>query len=326
MTGIRTLGSRGRNSRPGFLRFLFTVFSLLTILVFSPTPLRSANPPSFGDLLGYADRLMEENDYYGAASEYKKLLYFYPAEAGPAGVDERLCRVYLRAGEYSRLTEHINANKLFSPAFQYLSGLALFLQGECELSAMKLEKASATDRGSLTPEKRDFIHLVQAVNYARLGDLSRGRGELGLVPNGRPEMLEVKVMLKKDLDLYAKMSRKNPALALGLSVIPGAGLMYAGSWAEGIGTLLAGGISLYAGYQNFRDKDWLNLALWSAAFLYFYAKNFQSAWEKTKKYNEDADSFLLRRLNGNFYFQRLFERYSLAPAPSCSVYAIRRSF
>jgi hypothetical protein len=290
--------------------------AIFLLLVFFPASAAALDPSSFADQLGYADKLLAERDYYGAVAEYRRLAYFRPAEAQRAGIDEKICGAYLRAGEYSRLKEYIAANRLFTPRFYYLAGLALFLEGESELSARSLEKSTASN---LDPGKERLRGIVQAANYARNGKIGLGYAELGKIPNDAQEMLEVKVRMKKNLDLYAKMGRKSPGLAVGLSVVPGLGLIYAGSWAEGLGTLLAGGVSLYAGYQNVRDRDWLNVAFWSAAFLYFYAKNFVSARDKAAAYNAAADSFLLRGLDDDLNFHGLLELYTLGDIPSASL-------
>jgi hypothetical protein len=289
---------------------LIILFSLAIAL-----PLK-AGFGDFEDRLKYADHLFSESDYFRALSEYKTLEFFFPGASSASNVPERLCRTYLKAERWFDLDNYILDQKHKNAKIQFMSGISAFKQGKYDSSYKVFDR--------LDPEKMDagqkeLLLLLKAVDLAQMGRFKETKPLLDAASHGDGAALESAVRIKKGIDYISVRRPKDAVIAGVLSIVPGAGMIYGGHVAEGIGTILAGGLGIYGGYMNIkeimRDSDWFNLGLWATAFLAFYVNNFTSAIKYAEEYNKNLENYLPLILENDLAVKSFYERNTRKTGP-----------
>lgn len=256
----------------------------------------------------FGDHLFGQKDYFRAVTVYKELIFYCPEDSLQAGVHAKIMRSYFFAGQYELMDEHYSGLSAPSARTHFYAGLSALMQGRYQDSA-ELFDSQATD-----PEVSfGFVSMLNAVSHAHLGEADRAQTLLSMAVKAEPDLLEPAVFLKHEIRFLEKKRYKDPGFAAGLSVIPGLGQIYAGDLPGGIGSMVAGGLSVYAGIENMKDQNWLNIVLWGSAFLVFYVNNFRAAVKKTGEFNESLDFWLLDRMKEQDRFDRFWDQYACSP-------------
>ncbi|MDD4737561.1 MAG: hypothetical protein PHP44_15790 [Kiritimatiellae bacterium] len=77
----------------------FFVFFVLFTLIFSVSGL-AVGTGEADEVLGFADHLFEQTDYYRAITEYERYLFFMPESPRAPWVRYRIAESYLRGEQY----------------------------------------------------------------------------------------------------------------------------------------------------------------------------------------------------------------------------------
>ncbi|GEM_PF-3689475 len=219
------------------------------------------------------------------------------------------------AGQYPQLKMMFLKQPADSRELYFIAGAAALKENDWVTSKRYMEmfmKAETND------SKTDAGKIFLAISYQQLGIYPASKELLQATSySSDPLILETTVQVKKILDTWTKTKYRNPNIALGLSIIPGIGILYAGKPLEGTATFIAGAASVYTGYQWIEKKDYLDAGLWSLAFLYFYIRNFQTAYETAISLNGRRDSLIPGFIKDSLQIKTLIERHASASSVDC---------
>jgi Outer membrane lipoprotein len=217
----------------------------------------------------YAEELFREGEYFRAISEYKRLLHYFPQspQARPAQV--RIEQALLRGGEPAQAIDELSG-LLQRPELAPLRGDLLYLRG---LGRLELE-----------PE---------APYTLRERHIERALDDLGAIPPDWPGSAGARGFVEA-MQHPRDVPSKSPWLAGGLSaVLPGAGSVYVGNYAEGALAFFINALFIGATVQAFhRDNDGLGAVLGVGA-LAFYGGAIYAAANGAHRYNDRARSAYL---------------------------------
>jgi hypothetical protein len=146
-----------------------------------------------------------------------------------------------------------------------------------ELGWISLERPSHTEEYS--------DNIKKAGTY--FGKISqKGRKEFKIEP------------LLSELKKHPTITKKNPLIAGGLSILPGAGQLYCERYQDSIiAFLLNAGLGI-AAYESFDDKNYALGGLISFVGLGFYAGNIYGAVSSAHKYNKESNQNFIKELKG----------------------------
>ncbi|MDH3976132.1 MAG: tetratricopeptide repeat protein [Deltaproteobacteria bacterium] len=277
---------------------LFTVI-LLTI-TFVPASFAAA---SAQDIASFADSLFEEEDYYRAITEYKRLIHLYPETdlAKEAGL-----KVAIAYMEGKRFRAALSALEKFRRSYgdDPLSREALFLKGEAWFAAGNYEEAlrvfklAGKEAALLREKNRAYAGEGRALmKMGRWKEASATFEAMGEVEQGRY------LRLSRELEKGETLPGKSPSLAGTLSaIIPGAGQLYVGRKRDALVSFLLNGAFIAGAAEAFRKgEDAIGgiLLFFEAGW---YAGNIYSAAGGAHKYNKKARNDFVYSMERKYSF------------------------
>ncbi len=229
---------------------------------------------------GLAEALLNEGEYYRAITEYKRLLYYFPAGAHTAAAQQRIALALLLGGEPAQALRHIDA-----------------------------QLAGAPDRPP-TAAERDGWLVLRAIGRMDLDadqpytlrkpQLERARLDLTAVSPASPRHEQIAGFLRA-LEEPPDLPHKSPLLAGSLSaVIPGTGSFYVGRVAEGTLALFVNALLISGTVTAFQEhQDGLGVGLGVLA-LAFYGGSVYAAVSGAHKFNDRANAAYLEQQRSRF--------------------------
>jgi tetratricopeptide (TPR) repeat protein len=283
----------------------------------------------FKEELAYAEYLFNRQEYNLALTEYRRVLFLYPAPAAENGVRERIARCYFKSADHAGLRSFILEQGVADqPEFRYLSGLSAFQQGRY---ALALERLSRADPQAV--ELMDFSAMVRSASLACLEKYPEALALIETSVSEDSSLFEKRVLLKSAILKLSTTKPKSPALAAGLGLIPGAGLAYTGDWLKA-GTLFSAGlITGAAGWLSLQDRNWsrpagrdiLEVVLWGCGALVLIGRSASESYQAAEAWNEQRNNAVKNLMLEDQGFIELFQRFSLAPVQR-TVYSLAFSF
>jgi tetratricopeptide (TPR) repeat protein len=237
---------------------------------------------SEADVWGHAEALLAEGEYFRAVTEYKRLLYFFPAGRHVAAARQRIGEALLRGGEARAAGEHFG---------QLLAGAA---PGERD-AALYGRALARLELGRDQPYR------------LRVPAIAAGLADLRAISPGSPEKARVEGFARA-LEAPADVPSRSPWLAGGLSaVLPGAGSLYVGRYAEASLAFFANALLIATTVTAFQEHQPALGAVTGVAALAFYGGAIYAAANGAQKFNDRAQ---------DAYLERQRERFGLLVTPS----------
>lgn len=235
---------------------------------------------SENDVWRFAEGLLADGEYYRAISEYKRLLYYFPASAHAATAQQKIALALLLGGEPAQALRHIDGRL-----------------------------AAAPDRPSTTVERDRWLVLRAIARMdldadqpysLRKANLDQARADLASVSSAAPHYEQIAGFLRA-LDEPPDLPHKSPALAGALSaVVPGTGSFYAGRMAEGTLALFVNALLISSTVTAFQEhQDSLGVGLGVLA-LAFYGGSIYAAVSGAHKFNDRAAATTLDQQRARF--------------------------
>jgi len=281
---------------------------LLSVLWLAVTPLWSQplQPPGPSDplteanqLLGFAEALFHDGDYFRAITEYKRFLFLYPS-------DMRAGRVQLQIGlSYQRGQQWEDARKTFEEIAQH--------HPEADIGAEAAYRVGETsfEQGRYVQAIADLRPVAERYRHTPIGE--RARYLLGwsyLRARQWPEASQTFATIDATSPLFSssraladaarageELPRKSPALAgLMSAVIPGTGHFYTGRWRDGTVALLLNGAFLAAGLEAVSAGNEAAAGLLLFFEAAWYSGAVYGAVNAAQKYNLDLEEGWLQGL------------------------------
>lgn len=232
------------------------------------------------DVWRFGETLLADGEYYRAVSEYKRLLYYFPASAHAAAARQRIALALLLGGEPAQALPYIDAQLAGAPG---------------------RPPAAAERDGWLVLRAIGRMDLDADKPYPlRKGNLDRARADLSAVSAASARHEQIAGFLQA-LDQPPDLPHKSPALAGTLSaVIPGTGSFYVGRYAEGSLALFVNALLISGTVTAFQEhQDGLGVGLGVLA-LAFYGGSIYAAVSGAHKYNDRAASAYLDQQRARF--------------------------
>ena len=250
------------------------------------------------NVLKFADFLYAQGDYLRAADEYQRYLFYEPQESTQIHYKIAVCHRF--GGKTEQAIQGFEALLRRDPKSQYASrsyyqiGATYFLQGQFERSVQFL--------GESLPRITDTRQHAEAAQLIGLSYLKQKQWSEASEVFKALQASEI-IPVREKAEMYhnyaekgAVLPTRSPFLAGILStVIPGAGRVYTGRFADALNTLFTVGITGWQAYDGFRRDGLSSAKGWTFGTLcgIFYVGNIYGSVISARVYNRHiADEFL----------------------------------
>lgn len=252
--------------------------------------------------LQFARHLFEQQDYDNAANEYRRFVYFFPADPRVDRVRHQIGRCQYRNGQYPAAVKTFEAIVEQRPPSDY-AALSYLSMAECYLKLNAASQAIHTLDRLMASSGQPAIRAKAAYRkgwiYLQNHQWEKARASFSQVPAtaGDPERLHA---LDQALASVDEIPRKNPTTAGMLAVIPGAGHLYCNRYQDALMAFVINAGLILAAVEAF-DHDQPALGgLLSLVGLGFYSGNIYSAVNNAHKYNRRQQNRFVEQLEDQF--------------------------
>ena len=241
--------------------------------------------------LKLGDAFMAEGEYYRAITEYKKLIFLFPASRQVVDAGFRIAMAYYRGEEYESAVRAFAAFQAHHPGSGY-APQAGYYEGMSHLWLNRPEKAESS-----------FSRVVAAYP-----DSDSGRRALlgkSLIRFDRKDTAGCRRQLERYLadypgderahnvseaitmlDRNREPAQKSPLTAGLLSaLIPGSGHVYAGHYGDGITSFFLNGLFIAGTVMSVKQENYAVAGLVGTIGLPFYIGNIHGAANAANRYN-----------------------------------------
>lgn len=230
-----------------------------------PSPRDTRLVLSEAQVWDFAESLLRQGEYYRAVSEYQRLLYFFPQGEHTQEARLRIGTAYVLGGEPDQAVRH-------------LDGLLALPDPPPRDTTLYLRGIAWLDRGADRPYR------------LRVDNIQAGLKDFHGIAAESPEGRKVAPFLQA-VESAHEVPSKSPTLAGTFSaVLPGAGSVYVGRYAEGALAFFVNALlisSTASAYQH--DQPALGTVLGVFA-LAFYGGSIYAAVNGAQKYNDRAQA------------------------------------
>ncbi len=278
---------------------------LLGDLYTSHLVLAKAPKPGFsaGQVLQFADQLLQEGEYFRAITEYRRFRFDYPDDPRQAVALFRIGQAFYRGQQYEEALQTFRDVTQTYPDNPY-GRQAWLWQGESLLQQTQYAVAEKTYTTYM--ERHTDASTIPYARYQRGWTLLYRRqwqaatAELQHIPDTSP-LYPAAQQLALEAQEGSQRPKKSPLLAGALSAfLPGAGQLYNGRRGDAILTFLLNGLFI-AGTIEAIQHDQLAIAGVLGFFeAGWYGGNVYSAVNGAHKHNRRADEALLQDLERRF--------------------------
>jgi outer membrane protein assembly factor BamD (BamD/ComL family) len=295
-----SLFDRWRQRRWGLV-FLGVIWFFVTPLWSQPLPPAGSSDPltDADQILGFADALFNDGDYFRAITEYKRFLFLYPTDARAGRVQLQVGLSYLRGQQWddARQTferiaaQHPDAEIRAQAA--YLIGETSFQQGRYTQAIADLR--SVVERYGQTPIGERARYLL-GWSYLRARQWPEASQTFEAIDTASP-LFPSSRALAEAARAGEMLPRKSPALAgLMSAVMPGSGHFYTGRWRDGAIALLLNGAFLAAGIEAVSAGNEAAAGVLLFFEAAWYSGAIYGAVNAAHKYNRDLEDRWLQGL------------------------------
>lgn len=272
------------------------------IFLFSPASGSCAGPPLVIDpekQFEYAEKLFRSGDYPEAVGEYKRFVHFFPdhelAEQAQfqIGMSHFKNRGYGKAVKaFTDLIDTYRDTDLSFQSYMRISRCHLMLNAPAPaILALHNLTSLSTDT-----DIRDEAFYRLGWIYIETGDWQKAGSTFKKISSTNRLKFDLEAITDDLARRDVLISKKKPALAGFLSIVPGAGYLYCERKKDALIAFAANGILAYAAYESFdNDLDALGGIISFLGFG-FYAGNIYGATTSAHKYNQSRTRQFIDRL------------------------------
>lgn len=257
-----------------------SLFFISTSLLFSGFTAIAEEPP-----LSLGKHLFAQGDYDAAITEYKRFLYFHPADERVGAVYYNIGLAYRAQGLWTeavaafRAATHLATDTETKSEYQLELAVTLIAVQDYDLARLELIKVTMRAPSAQLYRRALFL---QAVAYIYQFRWEEARESLrNYTPDERLDML---------FDAATDMPLKSARLARVLSTIfPSAGQIYVGDWGGGLNALLLNGTLGFLTIDAALDGHYIDAALWGGLIFWrYYRGNTYRAGHAAEQFNLQA--------------------------------------
>lgn len=280
------------------------IFIAVIILFFSAFSVSTFASEAYFDgqkIIGFADYLFSQGEYYRAIGEYFRFRYLYKEDINAS---HALFQVGL---SYYLGTQYEDADKILSqfsneyPDNRHLSNV-YYIHGRTLLKIHNYSESrkyfSTTAKSITIPYIKSFADLQIVWSYAL--ERNWDKAIKNIKKNNCRQILWAKEYFEA-INSGKHLHRKQPYAASLLSIVlPGAGQVYCHRYRDAITALVINSFLIWGIVQSSREDAVGTTALFGASELFFYTGTIFSAYSSCKKYNRRLEDRLLKDILHEF--------------------------
>ena len=278
--------------------FIFFLIPLFLSVVSAETP---PDYYSSENVRKFADFLYEQGDYLRAVGEYQRYLFSQPQES--AQIRYKIAVCYRFGGKTDQAIQGFEALLRSDPGSQYASrsyyqiGATYFLQGHFERSVQFLGESlpRITDaRQHAEAEQLIGLSYLKQKRWSEASEVFKALQASAIIP-----VREKAEVYHNYAERGAALPTRSPFLAGTLStVVPGAGRLYTGRFADAVTTLFTVGITGWQAYDGFRRDGISSAKGWTLGTIcgIFYVGNIYGSVISARVYNRHVTEEFLATL------------------------------
>lgn len=273
----------------------FVTKTLFTFLFFSLGILTLVAQDSYDEQFNYAKKLFEEEKYFDAVTEFKRLLYFDSSGDYTYDANFLIGLSYKFGGKFSDAIENFSQAELKSETVDEIFDSRLEI-----IKVNILRRTTARAFNMLDSLRNDprFNNNLEEINY--------WRGWTYIFSDDWEKAASTFSVISQDHQLVVLCDSINnelydPQLAKYLSIVPGAGQFYTGEYVSG---LISIGWNILWGYLTINafieDRVFDGLLIGSLLWWRFYSGNIQNAEKFAIDNNLEITNSALRYLQNDY--------------------------
>ncbi len=268
------------------LKFIIVLFNLFFLFALSPAQ-------DIDEMLGFAKSLYVQGDYYRAITEYKRVLFFSPAEStlvrekAVLGIGGALFsgREYARSGEW--LNTHLSE---FKDTEQHMEATRLMCRGFLRAKSGSRLTNIIVELNDSSPE----IQLYAGLAYASIGSWQKASLIFQKLSKDNQFGQIAKNYNKISVE-GEQAAWKSPKKASFLNIIPGIGYWYAGHKQTAVASFIVNTVFIGATIQAFKTNQNILGGFLSLFSISWYAGNIYGAVKATQRYNDNLQEKIWTR-------------------------------
>lgn len=254
-------------------------------------------------LFRFAQSLEIGGDLYRAATEYSRLIHYYPGSTDVEQAYAGLARCHYGLAEFLEVVRVAEAYYDAVPRadddqeMRYTMGLSYFQLGNYP----RARETFATIVESGAEPYASKATMLAAASFAHQGDWEASARAFEAVPSTSP--FHARAVANRELASQAQTpDHKNPRLAGILGVVPGLGYLYAGYRQTALSAFLVNGAFIWATVEAFDSgQNGLGAVLGVLSFGW-YSGNIYGSVRSAHRHNQKIDSDYLAKLQVGFAF------------------------
>jgi len=249
-------------------------------------------------LLGFADSLFQEGDFYRAISEYKRFIHYYPSDRRLESAYFRIAESYYKAGRwqdalksFKEFVDRFPGSKRVPEAFLFkgLSEKKMKRYDEALQSFDEIQKKA-------TGEIRHRAVYESALVYVDREDWGRATETMEKIPM-ESGLHASAVRFHSGLRRIHELPEKSPSVAGTMAaVLPGSGHVYTERYRDASVAFLLNGAFILAAVELFRHDNDIAGGVVTFFEAGWYAGNIYSAVSSAHKYNRRVKEEYIQKL------------------------------
>ena len=248
-------------------------------------------------------------NYDAAITEYKRFLFFHPADHRTGEMYRNIAQAYRAQGSWQDAITAIRAamqhasNQDKKSEYRLELAVLFIATQRYDFGRMELIKVVARNPSTSLHRRALFLQAVALIYQFRWDEARK-------VLHGYTGDEKLNGLLVEAVNLPRKSSKVAKVLS---TILPGAGQIYAGNWRSGLNALVLNGLLGFLTVDAVLDRHYVDAATWGGSvFLRYYRGNIFRAEEAVKQFNLQES-----RRTSEAILQRLQEVADLQQETKC---------